>query len=213
MKTMESALASASPACTQDGAASHLRRGALLTLLYAACFLASGAILTGPSAPPIEVRHELRTEQAPVLPSCTKEIVDGSYSIVNMRHWAVSQRGLAYDQLRRLAWIAVLLLCYGFQRKCSSLGVRRFMGTAALIGAAGHLSDILSYWFLGGVADWIGLNHHVALSPTDFSAYLCPAALAFGSLWGLIVSMIQLLKRLASSQAGCALEHSYSHGE
>lgn len=177
----------------------QLKRGVALTLLYTIGFLASGAILTGKSTGPEVVRRDVRAEQAAVIPPYATEALGGRLAIVNMRHWSVSRQGLAYDQVRRGLWMVMFLLCYRLQKKCPSARLRRAMEITALVGAAGYLSDVLSYWLLGGVADWIGVNGHIALSPTDLSAYGCPAALMILSAWGLMANVAAASKRLGSA--------------
>jgi hypothetical protein len=130
-------------------------------------------------------RMEVRPAHAPAAVHAVPIVVSGELSVVNYLHRAVSVRGILADQAYRLFAALVFLAIYSLRTLSRSRTVRCGLAAFSLLGAAGCLSDFLSYWTIGGVVDWIGVNGHSAFAPSDLCFALAPIGTFLAATLGL----------------------------
>jgi len=165
--------------------AQQMKRGLALASVLGLLLLSTAIIPELKRLPAIR-REEVRAVHPRSAIQVAPRIVSGDLAIVNFVHKPVSVHGLLADQLDRLFVAAVFLGLYSLRILSSSRAVRTGMGAFSLLGAAGCLSDAVSFWMLGGVVDWIGVNGHSAFSPSDLCWGVAPAGILLIVTLGLL---------------------------
>jgi len=153
--------------------APQVKRGLMLSAALALALLSTAFIPHLKQVPRIQ-RVEVRPAHPPSALNVVPRIATGDLSIVNYLHRAVSVQGVAADQTYRVFAALVFLGFYVLRILSSNRAVRGGLAAFSLLGAAGCLNDITSYWLLGGVVDWIGVNGCSAFAPSDLCLGLAP---------------------------------------
>jgi len=161
-----------------------MRRGLILAGGLGFLLLCTAFIPRLKQLPPVR-REEVQPASSPGSLQVVPRIVTGELSIVNYLHRAVSDHGVAADQAYRLFAAVVFLGFYGFRVLSSNRIVRIGLAAFSVLGAAGCLSDAISFWTLGGVVDWTGVNGRSAFAPSDVCWCLAPAGILLVGLSGL----------------------------
>ena len=161
-----------------------MKRGLILTAVLGLSLLSTGIIPHWKQLPPVK-REEVRPVHSPNPMQVAPRIVTGNLSVVHYLHRAVSVNGVAADQTYRLFAAFVFLGFYGMRILSSNRAVRIGIAAFSVLGAAGCLSDAISFWVLGGVVDWIGVNGRSAFAPSDVCWCLAPAGILLVVLSGL----------------------------
>jgi hypothetical protein len=162
----------------------QIRKGLILTAALSLLLLLTGLIPHWKGLPPVR-REEVRAVHSPAPVQVIPRIVTGELSIVRFVHRAVSVHGVVADQTYRLFAALVFLGFYSMRVLSSSRAVRVGLAAFSLLGAAGCLCDVISYWILGGVVDWIGVNGRSAFAPTDLCWCLAPGGILLVFVSGL----------------------------
>jgi hypothetical protein len=162
----------------------QIKRGIIISVVLGLALLSTAFIPHLKQLPPV-TRAEVRPAHSPAALQVVPRIVTGELSIVNYLHRVVSVHGVAADQSYRLFAAAVFLGFYGLRVLSSNRAVRIGLAVFSLLGAAGCLSDVISYWVLGGVVDWIGVNGRSAFAPSDVCWGLAPVGVLLVFLSGL----------------------------
>lgn len=156
------------------------RRYALWIVILAAVLFGTGQIPQMLHIP--RVRHwGPRPASAPAFlsPLVIGTLIAGKYHVANALHAGPTplgpHPGVMVDQLGRLVLaVAFFLACVWTKFRFSTRRIRAPLILGFLFGAASSLSDFLSFYFRGGVVDWIGVSAangkvpvSLLLSPTD----------------------------------------------
>jgi len=153
--------------------ARQLKTGLILTAVMGLALLSTAFIPKVKQLSPVK-REEARPVHAPGTIQVVPRIVTGELSIVYLVHRAVSVHGVYADQAYRLFAAAVFLVFYSIRVLSSSRTVRVGLAAFSVLGAAGCLSDAVSFCVLGGVVDWIGVNGRSAFAPSDVCWCVAP---------------------------------------
>jgi hypothetical protein len=122
---------------------------------------------------PGAIRVDRRESYLPVADILPQALLSRHF-MVNILHKSVSARGMTIDQVCRGLMALVYLGMYPVRRLYPIWQVRTGVAISCLLGAGAFLSDIASYWLLGGVVDWIGISAHGALAPSDICLLVAP---------------------------------------
>lgn len=180
--------------------APQVKKGLILSALLGLSLLSTGVIPHWKQLPRVR-REEVRPVHSPASVKVVPRIVTGDLSVVNFLHRAVSVHGFYADQAYRLFAAVVFLGFYGMRILSSSRAVRAGLAAFSLLGAAGCLSDAISFWVLGGVVDWIGVNGRSAFAPSDLCWALAPLGILLIVLVGLSTFSGPSRRRLATAAA------------
>jgi hypothetical protein len=153
--------------------APQMKRGLILSAVLGLTLLATAFIPHLKQVPSVK-QEEVRPVHPPSAIHMVPQIVTGELTIVNYLHRAVSVQGVAADQTYRMFAAIAFLGFYVMRILSSNRAVRAGLAAFSLLGAAGCVHDVLSYWLLGGVVDWIGVNGHSAFAPSDLCLCLAP---------------------------------------
>jgi hypothetical protein len=171
--------------CNQDKTfAPQMKRGLILSAILGLSLLSTGVIPRLHRLPAVR-QEEVRPPHSPSSLQVAPRILTGELSVVHFVHRIVSVQGIAADQAYRLFAACMFLGFYVFRMLSSNRAVRFGLAAFSLLGAAGCLSDVISYWVLGGVVDWIGVNGHSAFAPSDVCWSLAPMGILLIACLGL----------------------------
>ncbi len=164
--------------------AQQIKKGLTVAFVVALSLLSTAAIpeLRGLAPKRME---EVRAANPPGPLQVVPRVMAGEHAIVYFVHRAISVHGLLADQAYRLFAAMVFLGIYGIRILSSNRAVRKGLAVCALAGAGGCLSDVISYWTVGGVVDWIGVNAHSAFAPSDLCLCLAPVGIVLTVMLGL----------------------------
>jgi hypothetical protein len=165
--------------------AQQMKKGLILSAVLALCILSTAVIPQLKRLPEVR-REEVRPAHAPNPIGIVPRMATGELRIVNFVHRAISVQGVVADQLHRLFVAGVFLCFFSLRILSSSRVVRAGLAAFSLLGAAGCLSDTVSYWLLGGVVDWIGVNGRSAFAPSDLCWCIGPLGILLIASFGLL---------------------------
>jgi hypothetical protein len=155
----------------------QIKKGLILTAVLALSLLSTTFIPVLKHLQPVR-QEEVRPLHPPSPVQVVPRIVGGGeHSIVYFVHRAISVHGVMADQMYRLFAALVFLGFFSMRTLSSNRTVRVGMAAFSIMGAAGSLSDVISYWTIGGVVDWIGVNGQSAFAPSDICLCLAPVGI------------------------------------
>jgi hypothetical protein len=162
----------------------QLKRGFLISTALGLILL-STALVPNVKGLATVTKTEVRQPNPRAAVRAVPTVATGRLSVVNYVHRVVSARGILADQAYRLFTALVFLAIYSVRILSRSRTVRCGLATFSLLGAAGCLSDFLSYGTIGGVVDWIGVNGRSAFAPSDLCWALAPIGMFLAAILGL----------------------------
>jgi hypothetical protein len=134
-------------------------------------------------------KTEVRAANPPRAIRAVPMVATGELSIVNYVHRAISVRGILADQAFRLFAALVFLAVYSTRSRSLNRIAHDGMAAFAILGAAGCLSDFVSYATIGGVVDWIGVNGRSAFAPSDLFWALAPVGMFLSAMVGIAICL------------------------